>query len=94
MTSLTYLSETGTSSKFRTERGDVVMLNTKLRHVESLEQIEELLKGNAKVMICCGRMGPMCIPVYNIMGKLAPKYSRVQMGDMDFDIPAAAFIKN
>ncbi len=70
------------------------MLNTKLSHVESLEQIEELLKGNAKVMICCGRMGPMCIPVYNIMGKLAPKYSQVQMGDMDFDIPAAAFIKN
>ncbi len=71
------------------------MLNTNLEHqVESLEQIEELLKGNAKVMICCGRMGPMCIPVYNIMRKLAPKYPQVQMRNMDFDIPAAAFIKD
>ncbi|MFA5253020.1 MAG: thioredoxin family protein [Phycisphaerae bacterium] len=70
------------------------MLDTNLKHVESHEEIKELLKNNANVMICCGRMGPMCFPVYGIMEKLEQKHPHVQMRDMDFDIPAASFIKN
>jgi thioredoxin 1 len=70
------------------------MLDTNLNHVESREEIEELLKNNANVMICCGRMGPMCFPVYDIMEKLEQEYSHVQMRDVDFDIPAASFIRN
>lgn len=70
------------------------MLSTNLKHLESQEEIEELLKNNANVMICCGRMGQMCIPVYKIMEQLESKYSHVQMGDMDFDIPVASFIKS
>ena len=70
------------------------MLDINLKHVESQEQVDELLKNNANVMICCGRMGPMCIPVYDIMEKLESEYSQVQMRDMDFDIPAASFIRN
>ena len=70
------------------------MLDTNLKHIESREQIEELLKGNANVIICCGRMGPMCIPVYGIMQNLESKYPHVQFRDMDFDIPAASFIRD
>jgi len=70
------------------------MLDTNLKHVESHGAIEELLKNNANVMICCGRMGPMCFPVYGIMEKLEQKHSHVQMRDMDFDISVASFIKN
>ena len=70
------------------------MLNTNLKHVESREEIEELLKNNTNVMVCCGRMGPMCIPVYGIMKELESKYPYVQMRDMDFDIPVASFIKD
>ena len=70
------------------------MLDTNLKHVESQEQADELLKNNANVMICCGRMGPMCIPVYDIMEKLESKYPQAQMRDMDFDIPVASFIRN
>ena len=70
------------------------MLDTNLKHVENREEIEELIKNNADVMICCGRMGPMCIPVYGIMEELESKYSHVQMRDMDFDIPIASFIRN
>ena len=70
------------------------MLDTNLKHVESGEEIEELLKNNVNVMICCGRMGPMCIPVYGIMEKLESRYPHVQMKDMDFDIPTASFIRN
>jgi thioredoxin 1 len=70
------------------------MLSTNLKHLESSEQIEKLLKGNANVMVCCGRMGPMCIPVFGIMQKLEAKYPHVQFRDMDFDIPAASFIRD
>ena len=70
------------------------MLDTDLKHIESREEIEELLKNNANVMICCGRMGPMCIPVYRAMEQLEAEYPHVAFRDMDFDIPAAGFIKN
>jgi len=70
------------------------MLSTDLKHLESSEQIEGLLKDSANVMICCGRMGPMCVPVFGIMQKLEAKYPHVQFRDMDFDIPAASFIRN
>ena len=70
------------------------MLDTKLKHVESLEEIKELIEDNTNVMVCCGRMGPMCIPVYGIMEELEPEYPNVQMRDMDFDIPVASFIRN
>ena len=36
----------------------------------------------------------MCLPVYGIMEKLEQEYAHVQMRDMDFDIPAASFIRN
>ena len=70
------------------------MLDTNLKHVESQEELKELLENNVNVMICCGRMGPMCIPVYGIMEELEEEYSHVQMRDMDFDIPVASFIRN
>lgn len=70
------------------------MLDTNLKYVESQEETEELLKNNVNVMICCGKMGLMCIPVYDIMKCLESKYSYVQMRDVDFDIPAASFIRS
>lgn len=70
------------------------MLNTSLKHLEESGQMDELLKNNKDVMICCGRMGPMCIPVYDIMKNLEPEYPHVQMRDMDFDIPLSSNIKS
>ncbi len=69
------------------------MLNTNLKHLQSREEIEELLRKNENVMICCGRMGPMCVPVYGIMENLESKYPQVQFRDMEFDISAADYIK-
>lgn len=70
------------------------MLDTKLKHLETNEETKKILKENKNVMICCGRMGPMCIPVYDEMERLEKEYSHVAFRDMDFDIPAASFIKN
>jgi len=70
------------------------MLNTHLKHLETEQDIKEVLENNENVMICCGRMGPMCIPVYGIMEQLEDEYSHVVFRDHDFDIPAADFIKS
>jgi len=68
------------------------MLNTRLKHLENNKQTQEALK-NDNVVICCGRMGPMCVPVYAIMSWLEPQYPNVRFYDMDFDTAVANFIK-
>ena len=70
------------------------MLNTNLEHLERLEDITEVLENNENVMVCCGRMGPMCIPVYAAIEKLIEQYQDVQFRDMDFDIPVASYIRD
>ena len=70
------------------------MLATNLKHLESDSDIKEELASNENVLICCGRMGPMCIPVYIAMEQLEPQFPHVAFRDLDFDIPAADFIKN
>ncbi len=69
------------------------MLKTNLKHLETKDEINKLLKENENVMICCGRMGPMCIPVYMIMKRLENKYPNVAFRDMEFDITDADYIK-
>ena len=70
------------------------MLTTRLKHLENQTEMKEVLEKNENVMICCGRMGPMCIPLYFEMESLQSQYTHVAFRDMDFDIPVAAFIKN
>jgi len=70
------------------------MLDTNLKHLETEYEVKEVLKNNENVMVCCGRMGPMCTPVYRIMEELEREYTHVIFRDQDFDIPAADFIKN
>ncbi|MBN2173172.1 MAG: thioredoxin family protein [Bacteroidales bacterium] len=70
------------------------MLQTNLKHVNSRSEHGEIINNNENVMICCGRMGPMCIPVYATMKKLESEYPSVAFYDMDFDIPDAAAIRN
>ena len=70
------------------------MLDTNLKHLETEKDIKEALAQNESVMVCCGRMGPMCIPVYGVMEELEREHAHVAFRDQDFDIPAADFIKN
>ena len=70
------------------------MLDTNLKHLETEEEVKEVLENNEKVVICCGRMGPMCIPVYDIFEILRDEYTDIQFLDMDFDIPVAKMIKS
>jgi len=70
------------------------MLQTNLKHVLSKEEYEKIINSNENVMICCGRMGPMCIPVYASMKELENEYDHVQFYDMEFDHPDAGVIRN
>ncbi|MBN2667906.1 MAG: thioredoxin family protein [Bacteroidales bacterium] len=70
------------------------MLMTNLEHVESAAHHKEVLENNENVMICCGRMGPMCIPVYISMEELREEYPNVKFMDMEFDHPEAYVIRN
>ena len=70
------------------------MLNTNLTHVPSESAHSELINSNENVMICCGRMGPMCIPVYDVMEELEGEYKNVKFADMEFDSPDAKVIRS
>ncbi|PKN56559.1 MAG: hypothetical protein CVU56_15520 [Deltaproteobacteria bacterium HGW-Deltaproteobacteria-14] len=65
------------------------MLQTNLKHVQSTAEFNALLSGGEKAAIVCGRMGPMCIPVYGVMETLESKYPDVKFFDMEFDAPVA-----
>lgn len=70
------------------------MLNTNIKHIETEQEVKEVLESNENVMICCGRMGPMCVPVFGVMEELEQIYPHVTFRDQDFDIQAADFIRN
>ena len=67
---------------------------TNLGHIETAAQHKEFIDNNENVMICCGRMGPMCVPVYAEMEDFKDEYPNVQFMDMEFDIPEAHIIRN
>lgn len=71
-----------------------MILQTNLKHVVTDTEFNELIQNNENVMICCGRMGPMCIPVYQTMKKIEGEYSHVEFYDMLFDNPHSHVIRN
>jgi thioredoxin 1 len=70
------------------------LLKTNLHEVESAAGLQKLLEENENVMVCCGRMGPMCIPVYEVMEEIEEEYSHVKFAVMAFDSPEAGVIRN
>ena len=70
------------------------MLQTNLEHITSVEDFKQTLENNENVMVCCGRMGPMCLPVYDVMESLEDEYPQVAFRDMEFDAPVAVTIRS
>lgn len=70
------------------------MLYTNLKHIENAAHHNKVISENENVMVCCGRMGPMCIPVYGVMEELEEDYKNVKFFDMEFDNPEAHVIRN
>lgn len=71
------------------------MLYTNLKHIMSAAEHAQILSENENVMVICGRMGPMCIPVYGIMEELEESgdYNHVKFFDMEFDTPESYVIR-
>jgi thioredoxin 1 len=69
------------------------MLYTNLKHLESISDHNKAINENENVMIICGRMGPMCIPVYGIAEELENEYKHVKFYDMEFDNPISDVIR-
>ena len=70
------------------------MLHTNLQEIESAADLNKILSENENVMVCCGRMGPMCIPIYDIMEELEEDRSDIKFAVMAFDSPEAHIIRN
>lgn len=69
------------------------MLQTNLTHLETAAELNDLIQSQEKVAVVCGRMGPMCIPVYDVFSILEEKYPDVAFRDMFFDNPESAVIR-
>ena len=67
------------------------MLYTNLNHIESAEEYAKIINENENVVIICGRMGPLCIPVYRVAIDLEEEYSHVKFYDMEYDHPESYF---
>jgi thioredoxin 1 len=70
------------------------MLYTNLKHIETAADHSKIISENENVMVICGRMGPMCIPVYGIAEEIEDEYKHVKFYDMEFDNPESHVIKN
>ena len=70
------------------------MLHTNLQEIETAAELEKIIAENENVMVCCGRMGPMCIPVYDVMEELEEERTNVKFAVMAFDSPEAHIIRN
>lgn len=70
------------------------MLYTNLKHLESAAELNKTISENENVMVICGRMGPMCIPVYGIAEELEEEYKHVKFFDMEFDNPESNVIRS
>jgi thioredoxin 1 len=70
------------------------LLRTGLQEIETAKELGKFISENENVMVCCGRMGPMCMPVYDAMEELAEERSNIKFRVMAFDNPEAAIIRN
>ena len=69
-------------------------LQTVVKEIETATELEKIISENENVMVCCGRMGPMCIPVYETMEELEEERENIKFHSMSFDTPEAAPIRN
>ncbi len=72
----------------------MTMLQTSIHEIETQTELEKIIQENENVMVCCGRMGPMCIPVYETMEELEEERADTKFFSMSFDNPEANIIRN
>jgi thioredoxin 1 len=69
------------------------MLYTNLKHIESAAELTQIVTENESVVVICGRMDPVCIPVFRIAEALETEFVNVKFFDMEFDNPESDIIR-
>lgn len=69
-------------------------LRTNIQEIQTADELQKIISESDNVMVCCGRMGPMCIPVYEIMEELEEEYENVKFYVMGFDNPESMVIRS
>ena len=69
-------------------------LQTDLHEISTKNELADVISNDEKAVVVCGRMGPMCIPVYGIMESLRNKQIDTKFYSMGFDNPGASMIRN
>jgi len=72
----------------------MTMLQTSIHEIETSSELSKIIQENENVMVCCGRMGPMCIPVYDAMEELQDERPNVKFYSMAFDSPESTPIRH
>jgi len=67
------------------------MLYTNLEHIETANEFAKIIKENENVVVICGRMGPLCVPVYRVVEELSEEFTQVKFYDMEYDNPEFYF---
>lgn len=70
------------------------LLETVVHEIETAAELKNIISSNENVMVSCGRMGPMCVPVYDAMEELEEERPNIKFYVMGFDTPEAAPIRN
>ncbi len=68
-------------------------LQTGIKEIMAATELENIIKENENVMVCCGKSGPMCIPVYDTMEELEKERPEIKFYSMSYDSPESAPIK-
>ena len=69
------------------------MLATDIEHIMNESEYQTTLH-DENVMIVCGRNGPMCLPVYDVMESIRGDYGHVTFRVMPFDHPVSQTIRS
>jgi thioredoxin 1 len=68
------------------------MLYTNLKHIEKETDFRKAIHEHENVIVICGRMDPVCIPVFRIAEELENEYSQVRFFDLESDNPESQMI--
>ena len=73
-----------------------MMFDIKVNQIPNVQEFDETLKNSGKLIVCAGRWGPMCIPVYGAMEQLEKdaQFEGVLFRVVDFDSEPAGRIRN
>ena len=69
------------------------MLETSISQIKDTAELTNTIKDQELLMVCCGRNGPMCLPVYDVMEAVEGQYKDIAFRVVEFDGPAGPAIR-